>query len=268
MTPLPAPDPAQGLFETLLVLDGEAVELEAHLDRLTAGLFALYDTEPPRDLALAVRQRAQGFDLARLRIVVAPPAANTAGTGANPSSIKASKWEVELAVETVEPEDHFPGRDRGANLLSLSYDGGLGSYKWADRRPLAAIPAPAIPLLLDRNDEVLEAGRANVFLVRAGALFTPADDGRILPGIARGAVMETADEAGIRVEEKRLTLADLSAADEVFLTGSVRGVEPARSLDGQPLPQIGEFGHRVAVRLRRRWRTGRPKGAAGLAGRL
>lgn len=240
MTTLPASDPAQGLFETLLVIDGEPVELKAHLDRLAASLAALFGAAPPADLAANVAERAHGMRLGRMRVVVDP-----AGASAT------------LTSEEVEPADFFPGRDRGVELRSLPCPGGLGAHKWADRGFLAEARGEPVPLLFDRGDEVLEAGRGNLFAGFAGVLKTTPADGRILPGTARAAAIEAARGAGIEVREERLGREDLFAADEVFLTGSVRGVEPARSLDGAALPVGEDLCSRVAAGLLLRWRTGR-----------
>ncbi len=240
----PTPDRAQGLFETLLIIDGEGVELEAHLDRLAESLRALFGTSLPAGLAADVAERARDLALGRMRIDVTPSGTRT------------------LATEVVDPADFFPGWQRGAELRSLPCAGGLGRHKWADRRPLGATCGRTVPLLLDRGGEVLEAGRANVFAVRGEALMTPSADGRILPGIARAGAIAAAGEAGIEVEERSLTRTELLEADEIFLTGSVRGVEPARALDGDALPPAGELSHRVGERLRRRWLGGRAASAA------
>ncbi len=158
-----------------------------------------------------------------------------------------------LATEPVDPADFFPGPERGAELRSLRCDGGLGRHKWADRRALGETRGRTVALLLDRNEEVLEAARANVFAAVSGALFTPPLDGRVLPGLARAGAIAAAAAIGIEVHQRALTQAELLAADEVFLTGSVRGVEPAAALDGAPLPPAGELSRRVGDGLRRRW---------------
>ncbi|HET7574098.1 MAG TPA: aminotransferase class IV, partial [Solirubrobacterales bacterium] len=116
-------------------------------------------------------------------------------------------------------------------------------------------------LLLD-GDEVLEAGWANVFAVRDGVLRTPPLDGRILPGTTRRTVLRIAAEEDLEVAEEPLSREDLLAAGEVFLTGSVRGVEGAVELDGAPLAGRGELSRRVAAELRRRWRLPEPRAAA------
>jgi para-aminobenzoate synthetase/4-amino-4-deoxychorismate lyase len=112
-----------------------------------------------------------------------------------------------------------------------------------------------VPLLVDRGDEILEAGRANLFAAFGDVLKTPPVDGRILPGITRAATIEVAPSAGLEVREEPLSRAELLGADEVFLTGSVRGIEPARALDGASLPTGNELGSRLGEKLLRRWRT-------------
>lgn len=104
--------------------------------------------------------------------------------------------------------------------------------------------------------EVLEAGRANVFAVIGGALVTPPLDGRILPGTARAATLRLAGELGIEAEERPLKLDELRDADEVFLTSSVRGLRPARSLDGADLPTRSHLTERLAAGLREWWGLG------------
>ena len=44
-----------------------------------------------------------------------------------------------------------------------------------------------------------------------------------------------------------------ATADETFLTGSIRGIEPALASTAQPLPGCGPLSHRLAAALRQRW---------------
>jgi branched-subunit amino acid aminotransferase/4-amino-4-deoxychorismate lyase len=244
MATLPAPDRAQGLFETLLIAGGEPVELDAHLERLAASLDELFGTALPSRLEERAHERAAGLELGRMRITVTPDRA------------------AELVTEPVDPGDFFPGPERGAELRSLRCDGGLGAHKWADRSALGETRGRTVALLLDRGEEVLEATRANVFAVFDQSLATPRADGRILPGLARAGAIAAAAAAGIEVAERPLTRAELFDADEAFLTGSVRGVEPAAALDGVPLPPPGELSRRVADGLRRHWLAGPAASAA------
>ncbi|HSK50777.1 MAG TPA: aminotransferase class IV [Solirubrobacterales bacterium] len=240
MPPFAEIDVAQGLFETLRVAGGEPVELDAHLERIGASCEELLEAPLPPRTGELVRERAAGIPLGRLRLTVT----------ASPSGPRA-----EATVAAVDPDLVFPSPEHGAAALrTLRLAGGLGAHKWVDRTALAGFQEPEVALLVDADGSVLEASRANVFAVRDGQLLTPPTDGRILPGTARGALFEVAVEAGIEVGEQRLALDDLRTADEVFLTGSVRGLQRAGSLDGEPLPPAGEISRRLAAGLKRRWR--------------
>ena len=86
-----------------------------------------------------------------------------------------------------------------------------------------------------------------------GSLATPPTDGRILPGVARARAIEVARTAGIEVSERALTIDELAAADEVFMTGGVRGVEPVGRCAGLGEWDSGEFTARVRAGLQRAW---------------
>jgi para-aminobenzoate synthetase/4-amino-4-deoxychorismate lyase len=256
----PHADPARGVFETLLVLDGHAVEVDAHVERLAASVSALFGVPLPAGARRSIDEGARGVRQGKLRITVVP---NPAG-------------HVETAVSAAEVDSAqvFPSPDRALALRSFVAAGGLGAHKWADRQLLdrfaSAAAADELPLLLDADGAVLETSRANVFAARDGALFTPPADGRIVPGIARRRTIELANAGGRDVHEERLSLDDLFAADEIFLTNSVRGVEPVRSIDGRDVPRVRRpYGHSIdgtsagagiASALRRRWWLPVPQG--------
>jgi para-aminobenzoate synthetase / 4-amino-4-deoxychorismate lyase len=255
MPAAPHCDPERGVFETLLVVDGRPVELDAHLARLAGSLEALFGSALPKGAHRVALEGAGGLERGRLRLVAAP------GEG---------DIDLSLSAEDLDPALAFPAREGSVKLRSLTVEGGFGAHKWVDRglleRAEAALPAAAAPLLLDTDGSVLETSRANVFAVRDGALLTPPLDGRIVPGVTRARVLDLARAAGRETREERLTVADLLAADEVFLTNSIRGVEPVHSLD-RDVPRLdGPYGYstrgtslsrgvsgEIAAALRRCW---------------
>jgi para-aminobenzoate synthetase/4-amino-4-deoxychorismate lyase len=242
------PDRSRGVFETLLVVAGEPVELEAHLYRLAQSLDAVYSQELPLQTEGELRRAAEGIPLGRLRFTVAP-----AEDGLR----------VDLFAGEVESETVFPAR--GMKLRTHPVNGGLGAHKWADRRGIdRPAPGEAGALIVD-GDEVLEAGWANVFAVRGGTLLTPPLDGRILPGTTRAALVSLAAEAGIESSERSLRSEDLLTADETFLTGSIRGIEAAEELDGSPLAGCGPLSNRLAAALRQHWGLNHAPQAAAVA---
>jgi para-aminobenzoate synthetase/4-amino-4-deoxychorismate lyase len=235
------PDRSRGVFETLLVVDGEPVELDAHLSRLARSLDAVYSQTLPAETEEKLRRTAAGIPLGRLRCTLAP-----AEDG----------FQVDLLAGGVDSETVFP--DRGVHLRTHEIAGGLGAHKWVDRRGINR-PAPEeTGALITDEGEALEAGWANVFAVRGGTLFTPPLDGRLLPGTTRAAVLKLAADHNIASNEQPLHPDDLLSAEETFLTGSIRGIEPALSLDDAELPGCGELSRRLADALRRRWNLGAP----------
>ncbi|HEY5709855.1 MAG TPA: aminotransferase class IV [Solirubrobacterales bacterium] len=244
MSAQPRPDRQQGVIETLLVLDGEPVELDAHLTRLGASLTALFPNRiPPSGLADEIEAAATGIDRGGLRVTVAP--------GGDDG--------LDAAAETVEidPRQVLPPVPLTIEARAVVVRGGLGGHKWADRALLNEMQpdsaADSVPLIFDWDETLLEASRANAFAAFGRTLLTPPADGRILPGIARTRALEAAAEAGFEVRETPLLREDLAGADEVFLTGSLRGVERIRALDGVERPSRGEAASLIHAALRQTW---------------
>jgi para-aminobenzoate synthetase/4-amino-4-deoxychorismate lyase len=236
-----APDPARGLFETLLVADGRPVRAAPHLDRLAASARELFGRELPAELPESVTAAARPLELGRMRIDLLP---------------ENGGLRFEIKTEAIDPAIFFPDRARGADVRTIRHPDWAGAHKWADRDWLESVEADlgdAVPLILTDDDEVLEAGRANLFVVTGGGLATPPADGRILPGTARAATLDLARELGIPTVEKRLYLEDLREADDLFLTSSLRGIRPVRSVDGEPLGPADPLVERLAGELKRRW---------------
>lgn len=205
----PRPDPDQGVFETLLLGGSRVHELDAHLRRLERSVQELYGRSLPQasligvvdELAQAARQPGEQ----RARIDVRP------GDG---------RLEVS-AVTAAAPARH------PVALVPVVIPGGLGAHKWRDRRLVDVSPGDPTPLIVDTDDSVLEAGWANVWLLDGAELITPPADGRILPGVTRGRLLEIAPRLGLRPAERPISLPQARAAETLFLTSSLRLAVPA-----------------------------------------
>src|SRR4051794_3610268 len=255
----------------MLVLDGNPVELEAHLERLAGSLMTLYGEGLPSDAADRVRAGAGNLEHGKLRITIGPSMVDSAAHRATkPTGASAAALAMRVTTAPIDPATVFPGPARGIALRGLSVEDGLGEHKWADRRLLERAESDLCPgelaLLVDGDGNALEASRGSLFAVGDGWLATPPADGRILPGIARRRTIETARGAGVEVREKPLSMESLSGR-EVFLAGSVRGIEPVLALNGADLPPPGALSARVVAGLRRRWlRVPQGESVAVLAG--
>jgi branched-subunit amino acid aminotransferase/4-amino-4-deoxychorismate lyase len=88
-------------------------------------------------------------------------------------------------------------------------------------------------LLVAPDGTVLEAPTSNVWFREADRLLTPSLDLPILAGVTRAALIELAPCLGYEVEEGAFSLDRLLAADEVFLSASLREVMPVVAVDGE-----------------------------------
>ena len=230
------PDPAAGVFDTLLVQAGAPVALDAHVRRLAASVRELYgDTLDPGALAREVSAAvASGPALQRVRLVFVPGAAVS----------------VEAAPLAARPRGPW-------HLVVRRVPGGWGRHKWCDRSLLEEWGDPADPsvdpLLIDQDHHLLESGRGNVFVVGDGEVATPPLDGRILPGITRAAVLEILAGLGIGCRSRPVPLDELAAADEVFVTSSISGVRPVATCDVAGPWATGPVTRAVDAALERTW---------------
>ena len=90
-------------------------------------------------------------------------------------------------------------------------------------------------LLLNADGWVTEASTANVYGVERGAVVTPALEAGLLEGTTRRRILALAAELRIPAREEPVRPERLRAAEEIFLSSSVRGIVPVRSLDGHPI---------------------------------
>jgi para-aminobenzoate synthetase / 4-amino-4-deoxychorismate lyase len=210
--PVPRPDPAAGVFETILIADGEPVALEHHLARLERSTRKLYRRALPETQAAELVLAARGIKRARLRINARPDPAH-------------GRITIDFELTTLKP------RTTPVRLTPVTLPGGLGRHKWIDRRLLDALTSAAggyEPLLCDLDGYVLETARASIFAVDAhGVLTTPPADGRILPGVTRLRVLELAAASAIKASVRPLHLSEVRAAEELFVTGALGGIEQA-----------------------------------------
>jgi branched-chain amino acid aminotransferase len=87
-------------------------------------------------------------------------------------------------------------------------------------------------ILLNERGEVAECTSANIFCVKDGSVFTPPLSSGCLEGVTRSVLLEIAPRAGVPMSEKTLRLADLHAADEVFITSTNRSLLGVSEVSG------------------------------------
>jgi len=95
-------------------------------------------------------------------------------------------------------------------------------------------------ILYNDKHELTEASACNVYVVKDGVVATPETDHQILPGITRLLLIQILRADGsIPIEERNVTLEELQAADEVWISSSTKEIAPVVLVDGQPVGDGG-----------------------------
>ena len=240
-----APDDAgflfgDGLFETLRVDAGEARDVEAHLDRLLAGLrrIRIELPEDRRALRRAIAKVSEDAPrpIARMRITV------TRGNGEDSTRL--------ITTAPYEPpaEDLYRKGVAVQLLLQLWIDaaGPLAGLKTlcyqANRLALRKAEAEGAyeALLLNQRGRLVEGSRTNIALVFPDGVVTPPKSEGCVPGTVRRRLIEKG-----AIAEEPIAPEDLAMASEVLLMNSLIGVLPVSRINSQEIP-VGP----AAARLR------------------
>jgi 4-amino-4-deoxychorismate lyase len=222
-----------GVFETIVVRAGRARFLESHLARLSLGCARLgIPFTALAELRAEIALAGSGAPpLAVLKIIV------TRGSAVRRAYAPQGQ-ETSRRVVSLWSPGAVAGRESGVQLrvatLRLGENPLLAGIKHLNRleNVLAAAEAcsPDIfeSLLLDTSGNLVSGVMSNVFVARAGRLATPRIDRCGVAGVMRGIVLRECAALGIVASEERLSLDDVFAADELFITNARIGVVPVR----------------------------------------
>lgn len=226
---------ADGLFETLRSYDGVAGCLERHMARLRRGA-AVMGIPVPGDVPVTVAEAAQaaaaeGWADAAVRLSLSRGVGDltmTPRAGAEPTVvITATPLSVQASAPLYEGGIALHVAAGTRNEQSVTSGVKTLGYSEAVIAFNAAIAAGFDEaLFLDTEGHVSEVTTANIFAVQAGGLLTPPLTCGILAGITRELVLEIAAREQISAVEHVMRMDDLHAAEEVFITSSIRELMP------------------------------------------
>ncbi len=232
-----------GVWEGLRLKNGRLIQLDAHLDRLFegAGSIALDIGRSREEVAAAVAEtldRNGMTDGAHVRLMVTRGVKATVNQ--DPRFVIGKATMVIVAeYKTPRPES----KARGLSLFTSTFRTStpdvfalrLNSHSRLNliQALIQAINAGADEaLMLDPNGFVASCNSTNFFIVRRGELWTSTGS-YCFKGLTRQAVIDAWRDAGATCREKDYTLAEVYAADEAFVTGTLGGVTPVTRIDGR-----------------------------------
>ncbi|HLH55111.1 MAG TPA: aminodeoxychorismate lyase [Verrucomicrobiae bacterium] len=231
-----------GLFETMLVANGQIFRWELHADRLMAGadFLKIKLPESPAQLSKAVGEliRANGIFDGVLRLTL------SRGTGVRGYSPRqATSPFVVMTLHTADGNASGTLVDWHLRTSSFKLPAAepVSQYKTCNKlaQVLARAEAEQLgadeALLLNTDGFVVEAASANLFWVVREKVFTPPLAAGVLSGVTRRVVLELCCRLGLEVSESNIAATELSQADGVFLSLSTLGIVQGASLDGVDL---------------------------------
>jgi len=229
---------ADGAYEVMPVYGGRPFRLDAHLSRLTRSLAELRMPDPHerqkwREILGGLIERNGGGDH-----YIYWQVTRGAEWGRNHAPLPDTPRTV-FAFCAPLPQRSPATLEQGLTCITAA------DTRWArcDVKSVAllanvllrqlAVDASASETILLREGMLTEASAAAVHVVLGGELRTPPNNRQILPGTTRTLLEELAERAEVPYRSTPVTEAELRGAQEIWLSGATREVEPVTRLDGR-----------------------------------
>lgn len=235
-----------GVFETILVVDGQPRELGPHLDRLARSA-AMLQLPPPvradweRCIQVVLDNWTTGAEMA-LKLIYTrgpefgdgSPTGYAMGLPIGEKVLRARETGV-AAVTLARGYDPSIVSEAPWLLLgakSLSYAVNMAALRHAE-----SVGASEV-IFVAADGSVLEGPTSTVVLVNGRTLRTTPPSSGILKGTTQGALFRAAEQAGWVTKVEPVALTELREADALFMASSVRKITRVHTLDGAPLPEV------------------------------
>ena len=221
-----------GVFEAIKVTGGVPFAVSRHLARLARSASVMGLPEPDTDWikagVLELLDAAGRPATARVRITLTggiSPLGSQRGAG--PGSVILALGDLGGSQEPCAVVTFpWPRSERGvlAGVKTTSYAENVLALRYAAERGAAEA------IFANLAGNLCEGTGSNVFVVAGGRLSTPPLSSGCLAGVTRALLIEWAGAV-----EEDLPVTALAAADEAFLAGTTRDVQPIRQVDGAAL---------------------------------
>jgi branched-chain amino acid aminotransferase len=222
-----------GIFETLKLKKGKLILSDEHFARLWKGMQVLqfsipkhFDPEKLQEEVLLLAKKNQQEDAARIRIsILRSDGGLYDATDHRPNYIIQS-WPLQEA----NGEWNSNGLVLGIYEAAKKACDILSNLKHNNYLPyvLAALEAKQQKwndaIILNSAGRICDTTIANIFIIKNGIVYTPSLGEGCVAGIMRKYLIDQLKSNGFDCIEKAITIDELLAADEVFLTNSIYNI--------------------------------------------
>ncbi|MBT3276786.1 MAG: endolytic transglycosylase MltG [Candidatus Thioglobus sp.] len=232
-----------GLFETCMAVDQRLLLAEAHFQRLEKGAKRLKII--PISRSILTKEIAKAVSMSKLDRavvkVILSRGESARGYGYD-KSIAPTRIIIVSSVPDLPQTYTLSLCDSGYATNQL-----LSEIKHCNRleQILARTHLKTQEcIMLDPQAQVVSVTQGNIFAIKNGVLLTPGLSECGIEGTRRQAIIELARKQGLSVEVCCLSVAELLACDEVFISNSVMGIRPISQINEQKYSQ-----HQITDRL-------------------
>jgi branched-chain amino acid aminotransferase len=214
-----------GVFETIAMRQQKICHWPAHWARLQTamGYFGLVSHFSATQIEAAITKLASDMQITNGAIRVSV-SAGAGGRGLAPLSSADPTWVISLTPLSPVPRTISLAQSNvirtagnpSTQHKTLSYIDNIVA-----RRQVEADEA----LLLNQYGRVACAAAGNIFILKNGDLLTPDVSEGALAGVIRGALLAMGTVAGFTCRTSQLSLADMQAAEAIFITNSLIGAQ-------------------------------------------
>jgi D-alanine transaminase len=229
------------IYEVTNVLDAVPIDEEAHLDRMERSLGELGIAMPMGRAALKLVMREM---IARNRIRNGLLYLQVTRGAARRDHVPPQKLPRPTLIMTMRTQDMTALAARMEKGIPVAT---MPDQRWArcDIKTVQLLPNLMAKQaakakggyeawLVDRDGFVTEGASTNAWIVDGqGDVVTRDLSNAILPGVTRRIILEAAAEAGLKVVQRKFTVAEALGAREAFISSATGAAVPVVKIDGQ-----------------------------------
>ena len=226
-----------GLFETIVSVDGKLQFWNEHIERMRLGAKQLgIDFSTTDNFSHDVQSMLEKFSINNcvIKLIL------TRGQGERGYRISSAQKVTRIVLLSnlpAYPDEYLKqgikacfclhpvsSNSRLAGIKHLNrLDNVLARNEWQDEYQEG--------LMLDESGDIIEGTMSNVFVVKNNQLHTPSLSLSGVNGVIRNQVLSIAQEQGIAVHISKIKKEELKNMDEVFVCNSVIGIWPVNSIN-------------------------------------